>query len=200
MLLALAVPLVAPPPMFGVPGLFDAFLGWLATLIALALPFVLLARRTHLVFGHWTRLFAQWRRRSWWLLVAGALAWDAGVFIFLAALPAWQSRWDAWYPVAQSAYPRDATAFIWLNQAHDHLTQALQLGALALILLGIAAMAISIRHLLRNVLIRRQAVAVTSEWIMGPPPLLPTPPEEDTAFLNDSAPFLNDSAPFSSQG
>jgi hypothetical protein len=184
MLLALAAPLMAPVPAFGVPGLFDAFWGWLATLIALALPFALLGRRAHFIFGHWTRLFAQWRRRSWWLLVAGALAWDAGVFIILAALPAWQSHWQTWYPAAQTAYPKDGATLAWLSLMHDHLAQVLQLGALALILLGIGALAISIRHLLRNVLIRRQAVAATAEWIMGPPPLLSAAPEEDT-FLQD---------------
>ncbi len=170
----LSVAGLAAPPAFGVPALFDAFWGWLLTLVVLALPFVLLAFRTHRVFGHWTRLFAQWRRRSWWLLVTGAVTLSGGVFVQVGALPAWQGRWAAWFAAAQASDPAHRPAFDWLAQMHERLAQLVQVGALALMLAGIAALAVSIRHLVRNVLVRRRAVPATPDWVMlGPPPVAP---------------------------
>ncbi len=177
MLFTLVAQIAPAPPAFGVPALFDAFWGWLAGLVALVLPFALLGRRTHRIFGHWTRLFAQWRRRSWWLLVTGALAWSAGIFILLGALPAWQSRWAAWYTAARASAPQDTPAFAWLSQMQGHLAQLLQLAALALIVLGLVALVISMRHIMRNVLVRRPVVAPTSEWLMGVPPVTRSHPE-----------------------
>jgi hypothetical protein len=176
MLFTLAA-LAPAPPAFGVPALFDAFWGWLAALVALVLPFALLSRRTHRVFGHWTRLFAQWRRRSWWLLVSGALAVSVGIFILAGALPAWQNRWAAWYAAASASAPQDAPAFAWMSQMQSHLAQVLQLAALALILLGLIALIISIRHMLRKVLVRRPVVTPSTEWLMGAPPVTRSHPE-----------------------
>jgi len=113
--------------------------------------------------------------------VAGALTLSAGVLVQVGALPIWQGRWDAWFAAARLTDAPHALAFTWLAQTHDRLAQLVQLGALALMAAGIAACVVSIRHLLRKVLVRRQAVAATPDWMMIPPSSSVAPPDTESS-------------------
>lgn len=161
--------LLTAPPAFGVPSLFDAFLGWLVGLIALIAPSAWLAMRSHTVLGHWSRHFAQWRRRAWWAVTLGSIGLGSGILTLLGALPAWQTRWRAWYLDAQARDPADLASLAWLNQTQTEYAHVLQIaaivisaGALVLLLLGMWRM----HH---RVLTRRVPVAPTSDWMMAPP-------------------------------
>jgi hypothetical protein len=172
MLHTLAAQSLAAPPSFGLPGVFEsfaAFLGWGLALLALVLPSVALAFRSHQIFGHWTRFFAQWHRRSWWGMVVGSLVFAVGIVFLLGALPVWQTHWHTWYTALQTQRPQDGVALGWLSQTHAGLVSLLQTAATVLLLAGVAALAVCVRHLWQHVLVRRRAVIATNDWLMVPP-------------------------------
>lgn len=164
----IGVLLLVKPPAFGIPSLGDAFLGWLVGVLLLAAPSAALSWRSHTVLGHWTRHFAQWHRRSWWLVTAGSISLGLGALGLLGALPSWQTRWATWQAQATQAQA-DPTALQWLTQTQEQFTQLLRLASIALVIVGVAAVAVGGWHMTRSVLVRRQAVAPTSEWMMAPP-------------------------------
>lgn len=172
MLQSLAAQTAPALPTFAIPALFasgTAFLGWLLGLVAVMAPSGVLAWRSHSAFGHWTRYFAQWRRRSWMGVAVGSLTLGAGMVLGVGAIPAWQARWAQWFAAAQRSRPQESVAFTWLLQTQTHLAQLLQLGALLLVLTGIAALLVCVRHMWVNVLVRRQPAVASPEWIVLPP-------------------------------
>jgi hypothetical protein len=156
------------PPVFGVPSLPDALWGWLAAFVVLVTPSAVLAWHSHRMLGHWTRYFFQWRRLAWWLTIGGSTALAAGVLGWLGALPAWQSRWQSWMAASQ-AQGQDPTLLAWLDQTRSHEVQLLDLFVLALTVGGVVVTALGFWQMMRSVLVRRQPVAASTEWMMAPP-------------------------------
>lgn len=160
---------LTPPPYFGVPSLFDAVLGWFLGIVLLIAPSALLAARSHTVLGHWMRHFAQWHRRAWWAVTLGSIALASGVFVLLGALPAWQAHWQAWYSSSLAQNPANLSALTWLSQTQTQFAHLVQVAAVVVTLGGILVLLLGMWRMYRRVLIRRQAVAPTSEWMMAPP-------------------------------
>ena len=171
MLHFIAVQPLPPPPAFGVPGLFAsfaAFFGWVFGALAFLLPNGVLAWRSHQIFGHWKRHFAQWHRRAWWGVTVGAFALGAGIMLLMGALPTWQDRWVHWYTSTPAHSVLNENGLQWLSQTHTNFAQLLQMSALVLCLGGLAVMAISLRYMWQTVLVRRQPAAASNEWIVMP--------------------------------
>lgn len=160
---------LSAPPALSIPSLGDGLWGWLLGVVVLVVPSVLLARRSHEIFGHWTRHFMQWQRRSWWGLNGGALGLALGIFVLLGMLPAWNGHYAAWVRSARAHDPANATAYGWLAQSQARLAQLLGVGAVLVLLGSAALLALSVRQMLTQVLVRRTAVAATPEWMMAPP-------------------------------
>jgi hypothetical protein len=160
---------LAAPPALGVPSLGDSPLGWLLSLVVLVVPSVLLARRSHQIFGHWTRHFAQWQRLSWWGMNGGSFGLALGIFTLMGVLPTWNAHYAQWIASARTQDAANATAYGWLAHSQAQFAQLLSLGALALLIFSVGLLAVSIRYLLTQVLVRRTAVAATPEWMMAPP-------------------------------
>ena len=166
-----AVQSLPPPPVFGVPALFAsfaAFFGWVLGVAAFLLPNGFLAWRSHQIFGHWTRHFAQWHRRAWWGVTLGALALGVGIMLLVGALPTWQDRWSHWYNSTPAHSAHNANALQWLSQTQMNLAQLLQMSAVVLFLGGLAATAVSLRYMWQTVLVRRKPAAASNEWIVMP--------------------------------
>ncbi len=157
------------PPALTIPSLGDGLWGWLLGLVVLVVPSALLARRSHQTFGHWTRHFAQWQRRSWWGMNGGSVGLALGIFVLLGVLPAWDGRYTTWATAARAHDPANATAYGWLTQQQQQLAQLLSVGAFLVVVVSAALLVLCIRHLLTQVMVRRTAVAATPEWMMAPP-------------------------------
>ena len=99
---------VTPPPNLGIPSFSDGLWGWVLGSVILVLPSALLARQSHRIFGHWTRHFALWLRRSWWGMNGGSVGLAGGIFILLGARPAWDAQYAAWVASARAQDPQNA--------------------------------------------------------------------------------------------
>lgn len=159
---------LAPPPPLAMPSLFDALLGWVVALVLLLGPSTYLAWRSHSLLGHWTRYFAQSHRSPWWIALLGAIGLAFGAFTILGILPAWQHRWDTWYAASRIASPSDTTSLGWLSQTQTQYAGLLQLSAIVLCVVGLAALGIGMWRFQRTVLVRRTPVAPSQEWMMVP--------------------------------
>ncbi len=160
---------LASPPSVTLPSLGDGFWGWALAVVALVAPLAALAFRSHMTLGHWTRFFAQWRRRSWQGLLAGQAALAVALVIAAGILPDWERRWQIWDAAAAARFPDDTAALGWIDQMHAHLLLLWQISALALCLGGVAVMSVCLWRILREVLVRRRAVPASREWMMAPP-------------------------------
>ncbi len=160
---------LTPPPALGIPSLGDGVWGWLFGLVVLVVPSVLLAQRSHQIFGHWTRHFAGWQRRSWWGMNGGSFGLALGIFVLLGVLPTWDRHYAAWAQAARAHDPANASAYGWLVQNQGQLAQLLGVGALLVVVASAALLVLSIRQMLTQVLVRRTAVAATPDWMMAPP-------------------------------
>jgi hypothetical protein len=161
-----ALATTAPPDLF-VPGLGDAFLGWLMGLIVLVGPFALVATSWQRRHGRWWYVFTQWNTTAFWLLTFGSIAAAAGMFSLLGMIPAWQTAWDDWYLLA---YPGsqavDATVYSWLQMTQREYAVALQVTASIIFLLGAAAVAVGQSRLARKMaFFQRQG---TEDWLVAP--------------------------------
>lgn len=156
------------PPRFGVPSLIDAWQGWLSGIVLLVLPSLLLAYRSHFLLGHWSRFFAQWRRRSWWQVITGSIIAALGTIGLLGAIPAWEAHYRAWERAAL-LNSSDPTPVLWLRLTQQPLQSLLQMLAVVFLLTGVILLAVGMIQFSRHILIKRKAVAPNSEWVMIPP-------------------------------
>jgi hypothetical protein len=159
----------ALPPAVALPSFGDGFWGWTLAVVALVAPTAVLAFRSHMILGHWSRFFAQWRRRSWQGLLAGQVALAVALVIAVGILPDWSRRWQTWQAATTAQFPDDATALGWIDQMHSRMMALWQFGAITLCLGGVVVMSLCLWQILRGVLVRRQPVAASREWMMAPP-------------------------------
>lgn len=157
--------LAAAPPLLAVPNPLEGWAGWLLALVVLAGPTSILAWRSHRALGHWQRYFAQWRRVSWWAVSLGSAALALAAFALLGALPAWDAHWAVW----QQGATVDPALLAWLNQTRGEEIGVITVGALALLAGGLTLLLAGVGVFLRRVLVRRQPVSPTAQWLMQPP-------------------------------
>jgi len=156
-----------PPPALGIPSFIDGWKGWLAGIAVLLVPSVLLAIRSHTILGHWLRYFAQWRKSSWWLVIGGSITLAIGVFSLLGALPAWNQHWKLWSQDAMNQIAPDSNPVVWINQTQQQYAQVLQICAILSVAIGIVVVLLGMWRFSRTVLVRRQAVAPKTQWMMS---------------------------------